>query len=76
MQKINAKNLMLVAQDLLRDRADHLFGHDDQVPVVGVRHVELEHRELGVVAGGYPFIAEIAVDLIHPFNPPTSRRLR
>ena len=36
-----------------------------QLVVVGVGPIQLEHRELGVVAGREPLVAEIAVDLVH-----------
>ena len=35
-----------------------------ELVVVGVGPVQLEHRELGVVLGRQPFVAEIAVDLV------------
>ena len=34
----------------------------------GVRPVELEHRELGVVLRRDPFVAEVAVDLVDPLE--------
>ena len=39
--------------------------HDDEVFVVGIRDIQLEHRELGVVPRGHAFVAEIAVYLVH-----------
>ena len=42
----------------------HLLGHPHQVLVVDVGLVKLEHRELGVVLGRDPFVAEVAVDLV------------
>ncbi len=41
-----------------------LLGEVHQVVVVGVGLVELEHGELGVVAGGDALVAEVAVDLV------------
>ena len=41
-----------------------------QISVVGIGLVELQHRELGVVVGRDPLVAEVAVDLVHPFQPP------
>ena len=42
---------------------DELFGEAHEIVVVGVGLVELEHGELGVVAGADAFVAEVAVDL-------------
>ena len=36
-----------------------------QIPIIAVRLIKLQHRELGIVLRADPFIAEIAVDLIH-----------
>ena len=53
-------------QHPLGRRGEHLLGEVHQHPVVDVGPVELEHGELGVVAGGDPLVAEVAVDLVHP----------
>ena len=53
-----------VAQDVLRQGAQHLFGEIHQIDVIGVGHIELEHGELGVMANGDAFVAEVAVDLV------------
>jgi hypothetical protein len=53
------------AQHRERQFAQHLFGEIDQVAVVGIGRVELEHGELGVVARRQALVAEIAVDLEH-----------
>jgi len=45
------------AGHLLRDAADQLLGQVHQVVVVAIRLVELEHRELGVVARRDAFVA-------------------
>ena len=56
--------------DLLRavegvgQAADRLLDPVHEVAVVGVRQVQLEHRELGVVLGREPLVAEVAVDLV------------
>src|SRR4030042_1824762 len=47
--------------DLLRD------GH--HVVVVAVRHVQLEHRELGVVPRADALVPEAARELVHPLQP-------
>ena len=46
------------------DEGYKFFGEGHQVVVVGVGLVELEHGELGVVAGADAFVAEVAVDLV------------
>ncbi len=38
------------------------------MPVVAVRPIELEHRELGVVLGRKALVAEVAVDLVDPVH--------
>src|SRR5579871_5381056 len=43
---------------------DELFGEAHEVVVVGIGLVELEHGELGVVAGADALVAEVAVDLV------------
>ena len=56
--------------------AEDVVGHFHQerldqvhhVPVVGVRHIPLQHRELGVVLGGDALVSEVAVDLIDPVD--------
>ncbi len=50
---------------LHRGVADQRLGEVHQPAVVGVRGVELEHRELGVVPRAHAFVAEVAVDLEH-----------
>jgi hypothetical protein len=56
--------------------ADHLLGEVDQVAVVRVGLVELQHRELGIVPGGQPLVAEVAVDLIDALEAADTRRFR
>ena len=46
------------------DERDEVHGELHQVVVVGVGLVELEHGELGVVAGADAFVAEVAVDFV------------
>jgi len=53
------------AQRPLRGVAQQGLDQVHQVMVVLVRGVKLDHGELGVVARGYPLVAEIAVDLEH-----------
>ena len=52
-----------------REGAEQHLGKVHELPVVGVRLVELEHGELGVVPGGEPLVAEVPVDLEHPLEP-------
>ncbi len=40
----------------------------DEIVVVGVRDVQLQHGELGVVPGRHALVAEIAIDLVHAFE--------
>jgi len=47
------------------DRAEHVDAQVHQVLVGGVRHVELEDGELGVVLGADALVAERAPDLVH-----------
>ena len=47
-----------------RRSGDELLGEVHQVLVGGVGLVELQHRELGVVAGAHPLVAEVPVDLV------------
>ena len=42
----------------------HVLGQRHDVAVVGVRLIQLEHRELGVVPGRHALVAEVAVDLV------------
>ena len=44
--------------------------------VVGVRLVELEHRELGIVRPVDPLIPEVVPDLVHPLEPPDDQPLQ
>ena len=64
------------ADDLLRDRAEQFLGQIHQVAVIAVRLVELEHRELGIVARRDAFVAEVAVDLEHVLQPPDHQPLQ
>ncbi len=48
---------------------EELLGELHEVLVVGVGLVELQHRELGVVLGRHPLVAEVAVDLVHALEP-------
>src|SRR5690606_33559135 len=55
-------------ENLQAQLAQHVLGEVHQVVVVRVGLVELQHGEFGVVAGGQPFVPEIAVDLVHPLE--------
>jgi hypothetical protein len=52
--------------DLGDQGREHLLDELHQRLVVDVGPVELEHRELGVVAGRDALVAEVAVDLVDP----------
>ncbi len=72
------RQVQIVAPALVADLArarDHVsqtlhraLHHDHEVVVVGIRDVQLEHRELRVVPGRHAFIAEVAVDLVDAFE--------
>ena len=51
------------AANVLRQPGHQLFGQEQDVFVVGVGCVELEHGELRVVLGREPFVAEDAAEL-------------
>ena len=51
------------------DVAHHPFGQVHHLGVRGVGLVQLQHGELGVVAGGHAFVAEVAVDLVDALQP-------
>src|SRR5690606_811804 len=57
------------AEHLPRGFADHRLSQRDHVPIVRVRLVELEHRELGIVARRQALVAEHAVQLVHALEP-------
>src|SRR3954447_12768397 len=56
---------LVLAEYLLRQPAEQLLGAHDEIVVVGVRLVKLQHRELGIVLRGDALVSEIAVDLVH-----------
>ena len=56
------------AVHLARQLDEHLLGERHQGVEIDIRPVELEHGELGVVLGGDPLVAEVAVDLVHPVH--------
>ncbi len=62
--------------DFLRQRSEELLGQSHQVAVIAISLIELEHGELGIVLGGDPFIAEIAVDLVHAVEPADHQSLQ
>ncbi len=57
------------AADHVRDALEHPLDHVHQVAVVRVGLVQLQHREFRVVPRRQPFVAEVAVDLVHAFEP-------
>ncbi len=56
----------VVADRRARGVGDQLLGEAHHVGVVGERLVQLEHRELGIVARGEAFVAEHTSDLEYP----------
>ena len=44
------------------------LGQLDQIAIVRIGRVELKHRELGIVARRQTLVAEVTIDLEHPFN--------
>ena len=56
------------ADDVAHDLRQHRLGQCDQVLVVHVGLVELQHRELGVVLGRDAFVTEVTIDLVHTFK--------
>ena len=53
------------AADHVRDALEHPLHHVHQIAVVGVGLVQLEHGEFRVVPRRQPFVAEVAIDLVH-----------
>ena len=58
----------LGAVEGLGQAAHRLLGPVHQIAIIGVRQIELQHREFGVVPRGQPLVAEVAVDLVHPLE--------
>ena len=56
------------AEHLERDVADEVFGEIHHAVIVGVRLVELHHREFGVVTGVDTLVAEDSAYLIDLFK--------
>ncbi len=56
------------AQELLGQVVHEFLDKHHDVAVVGIRLVELEHRELGVVAGRQPLVAKHPGNLEHPLK--------
>ena len=56
-------------EHLERDVLDELLDPLHRVPVVGVRLVPLEHRELRLVLVGDPLVAEVLADLVDLLEP-------
>ena len=56
-------------QHLPGHHAQHILGKVHQVVVVGISLIELQHGELRIVPGGEPFITEVTVDFVDPFEP-------
>ena len=54
-----------LAEHVDRAFAQHRFDEIHGIAVVRIGLIELEHRELGVVARAQPLVAEVAVDFVH-----------
>ena len=54
-----------LAKNLLCQGGDEFFREDDQVLVVGIGHVELQHREFRVVNRRDALVPKVAVDFKH-----------
>src|SRR5205807_10621696 len=52
------------SENLMRQSTEQLLGTHDEIVVVGIRLIKLQHRELGIVLRGDALIAEVAVDLV------------
>ena len=74
-----AATLVLLLDDLrtrgVRRRGDECLGELAHVVVRRVRLVRLEHRELRVVPGRQPFVAEHTTDLVHARVPADEQAL-
>jgi hypothetical protein len=57
-------------QQHLSRAADQGLGEIHDVVAVGVRLVQLEHRELGIVLRRQSLVTEVAVDLVAPLETP------
>ena len=55
-------------EDFGGDASDEFLGEPHHVSMVGIRPVELEHRELGVVPRRHAFVAEHPADLKDPLH--------
>ncbi len=66
---------LVLAQEVGAEAAENLLGQVHHVVIVPVSFVELEHRELGIVLGVDPLVAEIAVDLVNLFHPADDQAL-
>ena len=57
------------AEEVLRERAEQVFGQRHEITVVGIGLVKLQHGEFGIVDGRDAFIAKISIDFKHPLEP-------
>ena len=64
------------AEHVERHARDKLLGEGHHVLVVPVRGVELEHRELGVVAGANALVAKDPTELEDPLEAPDDEPLQ
>ena len=64
------------AEHFLRGVTDQAFGQVHDLVVGGIGLVQFEHRELGVVPGRHTLVAEVAVDLVDPFQPADHQTLQ
>ena len=59
---------LLRAVQGVRKAADRLLDPVHEVTIIGIREIQLEHSELGVVLRGQAFVEEVAVDIIHALD--------
>lgn len=55
----------LGAEDVSRDRADEVLGQIHNPVVIGIRLIQFQQREFGVVARVHTLVAEHAAQLVH-----------
>ena len=64
-----------LAEDLLCQTGDQLFGECDQVLVVRIRDIELQHGELGIMDRRNAFVSEVPINLKHAGEPSDDQAL-
>jgi hypothetical protein len=53
-----------------------LVGQVHEIPVVGIGLIKLQHREFWIMPSRQPFVAKVAVNLIHPLKPADHQTLQ